>query len=936
MSKSEEIHLNINLLGPFHATIDTQPIPESRSKRIEALLAYLAVEHATTHRRETLVGLLFPDMPDAQARTNLRQTLTRLRRAIQDAKAQPSFLHVTRESTQFNVKSSSSVDVVTFAQLLRGCAAHAGRRDENCAECMAKMNAALTLYRGDFMAGFLLEDAFAYDEWVLAQRAELRQAVLAAARDLADYYERRGEYATAVPYTRQQIDIEPWQEAPHRQLMRLFAYQGERNAALQHYEKLRAILWDELGVDPMLETENLRDRIAAGSEERPYHLPTRDATFVGRAQELAQLHAYLAAPQHRLVTLVGIGGSGKTALATEIGWRAATQFLGPFIHGVFFVPLAGLMASQTDNPNAIVTAVAETIGISFAGKRALQDQLLDYLHDKSLLLILDNFEHLLAPGRGFLLALLAKTDAVQIIITSRERLNLAAEWTLPVGGLPPQDASAQDLFVQRARRLVPGFEVSREGCPETAVDRICQLVQGLPLGIELAASWVRLLGCVEIAQEIAKSLDFLQSNQHDLPARHQSLRAVFDYSWKLLDTTTQQVLQHLAVFHGSFNRQAAAVVGGASLPQMSMLVNSSLLQRQAAVGSGEIRFEMLEVLRQYALDKLVGRAAKATAVHNQHAAFYTDFLEKQLPLMRGDKQQRALVHIAQEIENVRAAWHWAVERGDFATVDRGIDGLALFYYMRSWFAEGVEMFTLAVTRLQSMSRDPHLDTIYGKLLARQGWFTFLIGQQQAGIDLLKASLAQLQSAPDPSVKLYSLNFLAAALAGAGEDTAGKAIALEGLALSQRVNHAYYQAIANNILSQIAYSQAEYAVAREYCLQSLALEEALGNRWSMGFSLTNLGRVAYATGDYGEAQTRFRESLSIREKLDDKRGPGLCLVYLGDTAVAQTDFTTAHTHYTTALALFRAIGSPHNVSMTLTGLDKLVQQQESDTDKKKNS
>lgn len=935
MTQSEELHLSINLLGPFHATINSRPIPESRSKRIEALLAYLAVEHTTAHRRETLVGLLFPDMPDAQARTNLRQTLTRLRRAVQDAKAQPSYLLVTRESTQFNSESNSLVDVTVCTHALRGCASHAGRRDANCADCMASVGEGLALYRGDFMAGFLLEDAFAYDEWVLARRAELRQAVLAAARDLADYYERRGEYATAVPYTRQQIDIEPWQEAPHRQLMRLLAYQGERNAALQHYEKLRDILWDELGVDPMLETEALRDRIAAGLEERPYNLPTRDTTFVSRTEELAQLHAYLVDPQHRLVTLVGIGGSGKTALATEIGWRAATQFLGPFIHGVFFVPLAGLMASQAENTNALVTAVAETIGITFAGKRPPQDQLLDYLHDKSLLLILDNFEHLLAAGRGFLLALLANTNAVQIIVTSRERLNLAAEWTLPVGGLPALDSGAQDLFVQRARRLVPGFAVSGEVCPETAVNRICQLVQGLPLGIELAASWVRMLDCVEIAREIAQSLDFLQSSQHDLPARHQSLRAVFDYSWKLLDAAARQVLQRLAVFHGSFNRQAAAAVGGASLPQLSLLVDNSLLQRQAAAG-GEIRFEMLEMLRQYALDKLGGHAAEKTAVRDQHAAFYIDFLEKQLPLMRGEKQQTTLIQIAQEIENVRAAWHWAVERGNFATLDYGIDGLALFYYMRSWFAEGVEMFTLVVTRLQSMPRDTHLDAIYAKLLARQGWFTFLSGQQQAGIDLLKKSLAQLQAAPDPSARLYSLNFLAAALVGAGEAAAAQAVALEGLTLGQQVNDDYYQAIANNILSQIAYSQAEYAAARDYCLQSLTLEEALGNRWSMGFSFTNLGRVAYATGDFTEAQKRYQESLLIRKEMDDKRGQGLCLVYLGDTAVAQIDLPSAHSHYTNALALFRAIGSPHSISMTQTRLDKLAQQEESDTDKKKHS
>ena len=237
--------LTLLLLGPFQATSGEVAIPESRAKRIEALLAYLAMEAAYPHRRERLVGFLFPELPDGQARTNLRQTIKRLREAIGDNPDQP-YLLITRESVQFNQGSDHFLDTAVYQEQLGGCSVHRGRRDGLCPDCMAMAGQAVNLYRGPFLNGFFLEDSAAYEEWLLGHRERLQQETITALQQLADFHERRGEYDLAGQYARQQIAIEPWREEAHRQLMRVLAYQGQRTAALHQYEILRDQLWEEL------------------------------------------------------------------------------------------------------------------------------------------------------------------------------------------------------------------------------------------------------------------------------------------------------------------------------------------------------------------------------------------------------------------------------------------------------------------------------------------------------------------------------------------------------------------------------------------------------------------------------------------------------------------------------------------------------------------
>lgn len=939
------MHLSLHFLGSFQVKLNENTLTASRAKKIEALLAYLAMEAERTHRREALVGLLFPELPEAQARANLRQTLTRLRRAIKDAKADPPFLLATRETTQFNLASNVTLDVLTFEEGLNGCEKHRGQRNGRCSNCIALASKSVDLYHGPFMDGFFLEDSIAFDDWVLGHRERLQQVALEALQQITDYHEMRGEYSTAESFARQQITIEPWYESAHLQLMRLLVYQGKRTAALRQYESLRTILQDELGVEPEPETESFYKQITAIKEERPYRLPPGERSIGGRDDELAKINVQLADPERRLITLVGVGGIGKTTLAIEIGRRVAANHWGPFFHGVFYVPLAEIEISADSQGSTapLVTAVAEVLGFTFAGTQPPEKQLHYYLRDKSLLLILDNFEHLLRNGYPFVQRLLQATQHLKLLVTSRERLKMAQEWVIPIDGLSvPQTGQndsryALELFKQRASRLVPDFAIgpaddpSNQRCNETDVVKICQLVNGLPLGIELAATWVRMLTCEEIAAEIAQNLDFLQSTLHDVPERHQSLRAVFDYSWNLLDAKEQKVLCQLSVFRGPFDRHAAAAVAGATLPILSTLVDRSLIQQHLHdAAQGTIRHNWLEVLRQYAAGKFAETTSNEqdgeTAVRNRHATYYLQLLSNYRNDLRGSRQQETLDAITQEMANIRAAWHWAVAGNNFTLIGSVTDALGLFYYVRSWFTEGAELFAAAASQYRTQNSNFTDELIYGNLLARQGWLTFLSGRQSEGQALLTESLKILRPTEDYDALAYTLNFLAVTIYTSGDYTVARQLAEEGLALSITHDDQYRMAVAYNILSQIAYLQGRYGQARTHSRNSLELENSLGNRWSMGFSLTNLGRVAYATEDFDEAETRLLEGLAIREALDDKRGQALCLLYLGDTANAQKNLPLAEERFNTSLAFFREIGNPSGTAVALNRLGSLAQKQ----------
>jgi predicted ATPase len=503
--------------------------------------------------------------------------------------------------------------------------------------------------------------------------------------------------------------------------------------------------------------------------------------------------------------------------------------------------------------------------------------------------------------------ILSHVPGVKILVTSRERLNLQWEWPFEVPGLQfppsaetatPEAYSAIQLFGQSARRAYSGFKLSEAEKP--FVVRICQSLRGMPLGIELAAAWVEVSSCQEIAQEIERNMDFLATSRRDVAERHRSLQAAFEHSWGLLSAEERTVLSQLSVFRNGFGRKAAQVVTSANLMYLSALMHKSVLRR-----SPTGRYEMLEVLRQYADEKLQQSPQTDDETHNLHCGYYAEFLHQRQDRLMGKEQRQTLDEIGAEIDNARAAWRWAVEHQMWEQIDKSLDSLFRFYETRSWLREGEAALGQAALMLAA-DNTGETDALLAKVLARQGWLCLQLSQFDAGQELLQSSLDAFLRLDLPKETAMVLSRLGVASAWLGHfdeaarlfeesimisstvgDPHGLARGLNNIGIVAMILKRHKEAklilqeslaIAeeNGILSLIVDSLAnlglvaealgEYYEAKEYHQQAQGIYTEIGDRWAVANSLSNLGFVLIALGEYGEARRCFQESLEIAEEL----------------------------------------------------------------------
>jgi len=882
-------HLSIDVLGSMRVALDNVPVTGLESVKVRALLAYLVVESDRPHRREKLVGLLWPEYPEESARHNLRQALFNLRLILGDQDANPPYFLISRDAIQFNRESDYSLDLDKFNYYFLICEDNLSQCLEECPTHASNLEEMVKLYRGDFLQQLNLEDSTEFEGWTLIQRANTQQRVLEAHGYLTDYYMTHGEYRAARQHASRQLELDPWREEAHRQMMKALALDGERSAALAQFDTCKRVLAEELDVEPSAETRELYEQVRLGTikpaaeEPQPSpsaplkNLPIQLTPFIGREADLEHLGQMLTNPECRCINLVGPGGIGKTRLAVQ----AAEVHIMEFPHGAAFIHLAPVRSLE-----GVVPAIANAINVAFYSPDEPKGQLLSYLNDKQMLLILDNVEHLVGASSSqenitqLLVEILQSAPQIKLLVTSREALNFQEEWLFEVQGLEfPKltqttgldhfDAVA--LFVQRSRRAFPRFVLDADN--QAQIAQICRLVEGMPLAIELAATWMRTLSPAEIAAEISENSAFLSADVRDLPERHRSIRMVFDHSWQRLSPDEQQVLSKLSVFRGGFQRQAAEQVAGATLSILSTLVNRTMLRRTAAGW-----YDLHELIHQYCTDKLAAAPAEKSATLKRHCEFYLTMAETANQELQGRNQLGWLIRLDQEHDNLRVALEWTLadnrSHGDSELALRLSAALRWFWRMRGHFHEGCDWLSEALRHCQD-----------GRTEAR--------ARALAGISLLLNGLGDLGAARPPVEESVAI-FRELGI----EDGLAEALMIEGLTLLW---------------------QGESEKGRERTREALETYRKVGDRWGEAQALYRLGSYLADYGGASEGQTMLEESARILESFDEKYLYTSVLVALAIADMKLGNYDVAQLRFEGALTGSREIRHPWGIADVLTNI-----------------
>ncbi len=796
-----------------------------------------------------------------------------------------------------------------------------------------------------------------FGEWLKFRRRELdlTQAELA---------QRAG---CSVPALRK---IEAGDRRPSKQLAELLA----RSLEIPSEEQITFIkvARGELSVERLSVSPRTSDhgyRSASIPDLTRGNLPGMLTPFIGREPELAALSQLLDDPQCRLLTLTGAGGIGKTHLAIEVASRRPDLFPD----GSWFVSLAPLRS-----PEFLIPTIAEALNFRFQDPVKPLDQLLGYLREKKALLILDNFEHLL-DGVELVTEILKSSPQVKLLVTSRERLKLLSEWVFEIQGLPVpasdqaehfEEYSSVGLFLQSARRIQADFVARDEERPW--VGRICQLLEGMPLGIELAAAWVGMLTCEEIAREIERNVNFLEVPMRDLPERHRSLRATLDHSWNLLRSEEKLVLSRLSVFRGSFQRRSAEAVCGASLEILSSLRNKSLLRSK-----DRGLYDLHELIHQYAALRLEEDAGEAERTKDQHAIYYAQRFTDWDKALKGSRQIETLAEMAQEIEDLRQAWQRMVicydsdcEKNTLFSLGQfhsSIFSLSLFYELRCRYWEAVSLFSQAAERLRTARQAAarhhdieRIDSVLGLLTAYLGFHQYLMHYVQASESLeaalgllendpskvaiaqaqiLQAWICQAQGKYKMAAELfqrsavvfrglsddwwYTLSISMLAMVNIGLGNINESIAQFQESLPRIEAGDLYLGVHTRIgLGYAHFFLNDYSEAERWLQESLELSYQLGNKRQTAYIQRLLGQIALATGQLELAENYFQES--VKQFTDYGESPDLAivLVYFGKCLSAQQEREAARIKFQEAIHIGQAFDIFHLIYWGLVNLARI--------------
>ena len=875
-SSEDPFPVRLRLLGDFSVWVGSRAVGEGawRLRKAASLVKLLALAPRHRLHREQVMDLLWPDLGRRAASNNLRQALHTARHALEtDSPAGSRYLASEEESLVLCPESYLWVDVEAFEE-----AARTARRSRE----PTAYEAALDLYAGELLP------TDRYEEWAEEHRLRLHETYLSLLLGLARLHEERGEYGLAIEALRRVVAEEPAREEAHVRLMRLYALAGSKGEALAQYVQLEEILAREWGAEPAASSRALRKEIAAGrfppndgvpfgsAPEEPAgtarrNLPAPRTSFVGREREMIEVKRMMA--MTRLLTITGVGGSGKTRLALEV----ARDLVGAYPDGVWLAELVPLA-----DPGLVPQAVARALGVKEQPGQPLTDTLAETLRTKRTLLVLDNCEHLLDGAARLVDALLDSCPHLRILATSREALGIAGEvrWTVPsLSMLDPQSADTVEelersesarLFVERASARRPGFSLTPDNTQ--AVAQICHRLEGIPLAIELAAARVGALSIKQISERLTDSLKLLTGGDRTQVPKQRTLRGTLDWSHELLSTNEKKLFGRLSVFAGGWTLEAAEEVGADGsiegsdvLDLLGRLVDKSLVVAEAEA-QGAVRYRMLEPIRQYARERFEASEELVT-IQRRHAEFFLALAEEAEPEVEGPQQAAWLERLEAEHDNLRAALSWSLERGEEAELGLRVAGaLGQFWYLRGYLGEGRRWLEEALAKSSPASTAARANALH-----RLSFLAYLQGD-----------LDRAQEASEEGLKLEGVEQF--------WDIAGRRSVAAGLG--------------RLMLGIVASAQGDSERAIQLYEKSLALSRKVGDKRGIADNLLLLGIEMRPRGDLGKARELLEEGMVVGREVGDPELLAAFLTQLCDTFLLQGDLERATVVGEKAVAICR--------------------------------
>ncbi len=873
--------LEIQLFGGFEARVDGRPLPPLRSRREQWLLALLVLRQGRDTSRDWLAASLWPDNDMEQALFYLRKSLSNLRKALGEAAYR--LLSPTPRAVRLDL-TGAFVDVVSFDGALS--------RAVGSSDSEAALREAVALYLGP-----LLPDCL--EEWAAVERNHREQAYLAALESLAALCHEQRDSAATVRWLRLLVSSDPYRESAYCTMMRALYDRGDRAAIKQVYGELRLRLRQDLNINPSPETEALYGQVMqlerpvaflpathSNSDEARRNLPVPLSDLIGREVEITAILDWMK--RRRLMTLVGAGGVGKTRMAIAVAERALPRF----DQGVRFVDLAPL-----SDPALALHATASALGVAEEQLRPLIDTLIEELKPHSLLLVLDNCEHLEDAPASIAHLLLSACPFLSIIATSRHALEVPGEQIFRVPSLQVPHAEFIDiemdphalmkydavrLLVDRAARVNSHFQL--DGRNARAVVEICRKLDGIPLAIEMAAARLRSMSAGEIEARLSDRFRLLTTGNRGAMPRHQTLRAATDWSYDLLSSSEQALLCRMSVFAGGCDLERAGLVCmGDPLEDQDIGHTLASLSDKSLVATdehnGATRYRLLETVRQYALDRLT-EGGELHAWRDCHLASFLALAEEAEPHLVGREERVWQSRLETEHDNLRSALAWATDEGRQAESALRMCGAMLYFWLgRGYFVEGRNWCRIALERANG-----------GAKTAAQAATLHCAG---------RLAYAQCEYATARTLFEESLS-----ISRERDDLRAVSQALNGLGI-------------------MTCDQGDFDASRSFHEQSLAIRREIGDPWTTSQTLNNLGVVASAQGDYSAARALLEESLSVRRRIGVQRGTSIVLLELGKVALEEGDFATAQTLLDESLSIRREVADLSGIAESLLNLGNVA-------------